>query len=173
MIQLPRACVYEHSRTVTPDTKDSGALRVDTAMSDNDDELQRLFENYELVETRRAGPTIDRDAWIAVSRRIFSPGDREACYVCGRFKSIAQAHHVIPLTVQYDRGFKYPDQEYVWLCPNHHTMAHLFIPTGERSRAVPTIRTRFETTSALNEDLTEEEFNRMMKLVRRSMRSPE
>jgi hypothetical protein len=142
-------------------------------MSENDDELHRFIENRELVEQRRVGPTIDRDVWIAASRRIFSPGDREPCYVCEKFKSITQAHHVVPLTVQYDRGFKYPDQECVWLCPNHHTMAHLFIPTGERLRAVPTIRTRFETTSALNQDLTEEEFNRMMELIRRSMRSPE
>jgi hypothetical protein len=142
-------------------------------MSDNDDELQRLFENYELVEARHAGPIIDRDVWIAASRRVFSPGDREACYVCGKFRSITQAHHVIPLTAQYDRGFKYPDQECVWLCPNHHTMAHLFIPTGERLRAVPTIRTRFEPTSALNADLAENEFDRIMELVRRSMRSPE
>lgn len=141
-------------------------------MSDDDDDLQRLIETRELVEERRQGPTIDRDVWIAVSRRIFSPGDRQPCYVCEKFKSITQAHHVIPLTSQYDRGFKYPDQEYVWLCPNHHTMAHLYIPTGERSRAVPMIRARSETTSALNEDLMEDEFNRMMELMRRSMRSP-
>jgi hypothetical protein len=141
-------------------------------MSDNDDELQRLFENHELVERRRMGPTIDRDAWIAASRRIFSPGDRQPCYVCEKFKSIAQAHHVVPLTAQYDRGFKYPDQERVWLCPNHHTMVHLYIPTGERSMAVPAMRARSETTSALNEDLTEDEFNRMMELMRRSQRSP-
>lgn len=141
-------------------------------MSDSDDELQRLFENRELVEHRRVGPTIDRDAWIAVSRRIFSSGDRQPCYVCEKFKSIAQAHHVIPLTAQYDRGFKYPDQECVWLCPNHHTMVHLYIPTGERSMFVPTIRANSKTTSALNDDLTEDEFNRMMELMRRSMRSP-
>jgi hypothetical protein len=140
---------------------------------DDDELLQRLIENHALVEQRRLGPTIDRDAWIAASRRIFSPGDRQSCHVCEKFKSIAQAHHVVPLTAQYDRGFKYPDQECVWLCPNHHTMVHLFIPTGERSRGVPTIRARFETTSALNEDLTEDEFNRMMELVRRSFRSPE
>jgi len=141
-------------------------------MFEDDDELQRLIETHELVEKRRLRPSIDRDAWIAASRRIFSPGDREPCYVCDKFKSIAQAHHVIPLTAQYDRGFKYPDQEYVWLCPNHHTMAHLYIPTGERSMAAPAMRARSETTSALNEDLTEDEFNRMMELMRRSVRSP-
>jgi hypothetical protein len=142
-------------------------------MSDEDNELQRLFENHELVERRRLGPAIDREAWIAASRRIYSPGDRQPCYVCGKFRSITQAHHVIPLTAQYDRGFKLPDQESVWLCPNHHTMVHLYIPTGERSTTVPSIRTRSETTSALNEDLTEDEFNKMMELMRRSVRSPD
>jgi hypothetical protein len=142
-------------------------------MSDEDNELQRLFENHELVERRRLGPAIDREAWIAASRRIYSPGDRQPCYVCGKFRSITQAHHVIPLTAQYDRGFKLPDQESVWLCPNHHTMVHLHIPTGERSMTVPSIRARSETTSALNEDLTEDEFNKMMELMRRSVRSPD
>lgn len=142
-------------------------------MSDEDHELQRLFENHELVERRRLGPAIDREAWIAASRRIYSPGDRQPCYVCGKFRSITQAHHVIPLTAQYDRGFKLPDQESVWLCPNHHTMVHLCIPTGERSMTVPSIRARSETTSALNEDLTEDEFSKMMELMRRSVRSPD
>lgn len=141
-------------------------------MSDDDNQLQRLIETHELVEQRRLGPAIDRDAWIAASRRIFSPGDRQPCYVCEKFKSIAQAHHVAPLTVQYDRGFKYPDQEYIWLCPNHHTMAHLCISTDERSMAIPAMRARSKATSALNEDLSEDEFNRMMELMRRSTRSP-
>ena len=142
-------------------------------MSDQENELQRVFEIHELVERRRLGPAIDREAWIAASRRIYSPGDRQPCYVCGKFRSITQAHHVIPLTAQYDRGFKLPDQESVWLCPNHHTMVHLYIPTGERSMTVPSIRARSETTSALNEDLTEDEFNKMMELMRRSVRSPD
>jgi hypothetical protein len=142
-------------------------------MSDEDDELQRLLENHQLVERRRLGPAIDREAWIAASRRIYSPGDRRPCHVCGKFRSITQAHHVIPLTAQYDRGFKLPDQESEWLCPNHHTMVHLYIPTGERSMTVPSIRARSETTSALNEDLTEDEFNKMMELMRRSVRSPD
>jgi hypothetical protein len=142
-------------------------------LSENDDELQRIFEQQLLVERRRLGPAIDRDAWIMASRRIFAPGARQPCWVCGKFKSIAHAHHVVPLTAQYDRGFVYPDQELVWLCPNHHAMAHLYIPTDDRSIAPAAMRARGRTTGALNGDLTEEEFNRLMELTRRSGRSLE
>ena len=131
-------------------------------MSENDDELQRIFEQQLLVERRRLGPAIDRDAWIMASRRIFAPGARQPCWVCGKFKSIAHAHHVVPLTAQYDRGFVYPDQELV-----------LYIPTDDRSIAPAAMRARGRTTGALNGDLTEEEFNRLMELTRRSGRSLE
>lgn len=138
-----------------------------------DGELQRLLEIRERVEQRRRGPAIEREIWIAVARRVFVPGERLACHVCGKFRSIAQAHHVVPLTAQYDRGFQYPDHEFVWLCPNHHVMAHLFIPGDDRSMAISALRARGQTTTALNGDLSQDEFNRMMDLMRQSARSPE
>ena len=142
-------------------------------MSEEDDELQRIFDQYQLVEERRLGSPLDRDAWIMASRRIFAPGQRQPCHVCGKFKSIAEAHHVVPLTAQYDRGFKYPDQEFVWLCPNHHAMAHLFIPRDNRSMTASAFRGRDRAASGINEDLSEDEFDRMIDLMRRSVRSPE
>ncbi len=141
--------------------------------SGDDGDLERLISLFRLVEARRRGPRIDRDAWIAAARKLFAPGERHACHICGKFKSIAQAHHVVPLTAQYDRGFVYPDHEAEWLCPNHHAMIHLFIPGDDRSMAVPAMRARGRTTSSLNEDLSDEEFGRMMALVRRSARAPE
>lgn len=138
----------------------------------DDDEMRRLFEHHQLVEHRRLGPALDREAWIAVARRIFSPGERQPCCVCGKFKSIAQAHHVVPLTAQYDRGFRLPDQAFVWLCPNHHAMVHLFILSDDRSLALPAMEARAKTTSSLNEDLSEDEFGRLMELMQWSARSP-
>jgi predicted HNH restriction endonuclease len=142
-------------------------------MSDEDDELQRIYDNYQLVEQRRLGSKLDRDAWIMASRQVFAPSERQACYVCGKFKSIAQAHHVVPLTAQYDRGFVLPDNEHVWLCPNHHTMVHRYIPEDDRSMRPAAMRARSRTTTAFNDDLTMDEFERLLELMRRSTRSPE
>lgn len=137
-----------------------------------DDYLQRLYEWHQLVEGRWQGSRLDRDAWVVAARQLFAPGEREACHICGKFKGISQAHHVVPLTAQYDRGFEYPDQEFVWLCPNHHAIVHLFIPADGRSMALPAMRARGKTTSALHIDVTDNEFDQLMELVRRSGRSP-
>ncbi|MDH2341524.1 hypothetical protein [Bradyrhizobium sp. SSUT77] len=138
-----------------------------------DDELQRLYDWRQLIERRRQGSRLDREAWVMAARQLFAPGERDPCHICGKFKGISQAHHVVPLTAQYDRGFKYPDQECVSLCPNHHAIVHLFIHVDGRSMARPAMRARGRTTSALHVDLTDNEFDQMMELVRRSMRSPE
>lgn len=141
-------------------------------MSD-DDELRRIIETHDRVEFRRRAGRLERDAWIAASRMIFDPGERQPCYVCGKFKSIAQAHHVVPLSAQYDRGFKYPDPEHVWLCPNHHTMAHRYILDDNRSLAPAAMRARDRSMAALFPDLSEAEFNKLMELMQRAGRSPE
>lgn len=142
-------------------------------MMGNDDELQRIIEWHDRVEHRRQAPAVEREIWIMAARQLFVPGFREPCCVCGKFKGIAQAHHVIPLTAQYDRGFRYPDQEYVWLCPNHHAMIHLFIQNNNRSMKPAAFRARGRTTGAILPDLSEVEFEAMMDLMQRSGRSPE
>jgi hypothetical protein len=141
-------------------------------MSDDED-LQRIFDNHERIEQRRRAPAIDREAWLMASRRMFDPGPRQDCWVCGKFKSIAQAHHIIPLTTQYDRGYKYPNQEHVWLCPNHHAMAHLFIQDDNRSMLQAALRARGRTMARVFPDLSEDEFEKMLELMRRAGRSPE
>jgi len=65
--------------------------------------------------------------WVASARANFNPGRRQACLVCGRFDYVAQAHHVVPLGIQLDLGFEYPDHEHVWLCPTHHAVIHILI----------------------------------------------
>jgi hypothetical protein len=103
---------------------------------------------------------------------FFAPGERQPCFVCGKFKSITQTHHVIPLTAQYDRGFEYPDDEHEWLCPSHHIMAHLFIPSDDRSYEPSALRRSGATLAAIHPDLSEAEFEKMLELMRRSARSP-
>lgn len=68
----------------------------------------------------------------------------ESCYVCGGFKSVAQAHHVIPLNEQFDRGFETPNHDHERLCPTQHVVLHLWIDDDisdheGRRRAGPTI----------------------------------
>lgn len=138
-----------------------------------DDELQRIFDLHERVQLRKTAGDTERQIWIAAARRIFVPGDREPCWVCGKFKSIAQAHHVVPLTAQYDRGFEVPDGEYLWLCPNHHAMAHMFIPDDGRSLERRTMRARTDRAAPLHQDLSEPEFEKILEIMRRSARGPE
>jgi hypothetical protein len=102
--------------------------------------------------------------WIAAARLEFTPRARESCFVCGKFKSITQAHHVVPLGEQFDHGFQVADQEHEWLCPNHHVILHLWI--DERITDVQRGRRAAHTMDYV--DLTE--FDRLMELVGRSGR---
>jgi hypothetical protein len=139
----------------------------------NDEIVQRIYDTHQRVQHRKQAPASERDLWIWAGRKLFDPGERQPCVICGRFKGIAQAHHVIPLTTQYDRGFKYPDQEFSWLCPNHHAIVHLFIIGDNRSMEIPAMRARGRTTRAVHPDLSEEEFTKVMELARMAGRSPE
>ena len=65
--------------------------------------------------------------WILKARLNFDPGKPDNCHICGRYKSITHAHHIIPLAMQFNRGFAIPDNTFVWLCPNHHAAIHLAI----------------------------------------------
>lgn len=140
---------------------------------DDQKAILRIIEIRDLKAFRKQADPVEREAWILVARRIFDPGERQPCFVCGKFKSIAQAHHVIPLTAQYDRGFELPDGEFVWLCPNHHAMAHTFIIDENRSLAPEAFRARGKTARAVLSDLAAGEFDKIMELMRRAGRSPE
>lgn len=140
-------------------------------MTDENADIWRMIEIHDLVEERKLAPTIDRDAWIKVSRIIFAPGERQSCHVCGKFKGIAEAHHVVPVSAQYDRGFKLPDSEFVWLCPNHHAIIHLYI-SGGHLMSPRTTRSNSGRSISLAPDVTEEEFGKLLDLGRRSFRGP-
>lgn len=141
-------------------------------MSDDKD-IAKIVELYERIQFREQAGALEREIWISASRQIFDPGPREPCWICGKFLSITQAHHVIPLTTQYDRGFQYPDPEHVWLCPNHHAMAHLYIQSDNRSTAIAAMRSRDRTIATTTPDLSEEEFAKLLELMQRAGRSPE
>jgi len=65
--------------------------------------------------------------WIFNARISFNPGPRMDCCVCGKFADIAQAHHIYPLSAQYDDGSIGANHDIVWLCPNHHAVLHFII----------------------------------------------
>ena len=77
-----------------------------------------------------------KSAWIAEARRAFSPSERAACYVCGKYPYLTHAHHIYPLAQQYDDGLRTPQGDHVWLCPNHHAMVHLVLDSPANPQAV-------------------------------------
>lgn len=95
-----------------------------------------------------------KETWIAYARSDFEPSPRSNCEVCGKFRGVAQAHHVFPLALQFDRGASLPDHEHVWLCPTHHAMLHLLIAADDPSRVAQAC------------DLADSELKVMQKLLR-------
>lgn len=69
-------------------------------------------------------------AWVAAARAAFKPGPKQPCAVCGKFQSVAHAHHLTPLYRQVDRDT--PDDSFVWLCPTHHHGVHLCLEGSKR-----------------------------------------
>lgn len=52
---------------------------------------------------------------------------REPCFICGKHRSITQAHHTIPLknmALLLEAWESLPEPPIVWLCPNCHTYVH-------------------------------------------------
>lgn len=70
---------------------------------------------------------LSKSAFIALARATFVPSKRCACKVCGKYKSLTQAHHVTPLAIQYDIGATKPNHDHVWLCPTHHAAVHILL----------------------------------------------
>jgi hypothetical protein len=98
-------------------------------------------------------------AWIASARLLFEPRPREARFVCGKFKSITQAHHLVPLAKQFDRGLETASHAHEFLCPNHHAILHLWID-GDIS-----IERRQRRGAPTLDDLDDHEYQRMMDLM--------
>lgn len=73
---------------------------------------------------------LSAEAWIADARRRFKPGLRSHCAICKRYRALAQAHHIIPLALQYARGYEEQDARFMWLCPTHHAAIHVLFASG-------------------------------------------
>ncbi len=54
---------------------------------------------------------------------------RDPCFICGKHRSITEAHHTIPLekiTALLKTWGTLPEPPIVWLCPNCHTYVHSY-----------------------------------------------
>ena len=121
---------YEAARTALAE-----AHRVDevmairsAAMAQPDEWASEIVVRAE----RRAGELLiaeraAKDSFIKLGRASFRPSPRSACVVCGKFKSLTHAHHLVPLSLQHARGFAVASDSHVWLCPTHHSAVHVFI----------------------------------------------
>lgn len=69
----------------------------------------------------------DKAVWIADGRSKFRPGSRQPCAVCGKYIGLTEAHHIVPLGVQFDAGAVEPIQALDWLCPTHHAAEHFHL----------------------------------------------
>ena len=69
----------------------------------------------------------EKQKWIDDARNKFVPEEKDNCIVCGKYLILTQAHHVIPLSYQFDHGIKNAFHYCVWLCPTHHNMVHLLM----------------------------------------------
>lgn len=106
------------------------------ARQSKDDTLRKMADRIQARAIRRCGELINeqrneltesRDQWIAKARSSFAPSERKPCWVCGKFASITQAHHIYPLAAQWRFGIHYPIHDHEWLCPNHHVAVHILI----------------------------------------------
>lgn len=60
-------------------------------------------------------------------RQCASHKNRKPCFICGRHKSVTEAHHTITLKEISQLLMSWgslPEPPVVWLCPNCHAYAH-------------------------------------------------
>lgn len=98
------------------------------------DELKKTHKNkqafalgryYSLLRKSGKLSRANKKKWIASARAAFKPGVKQPCVVCGRYQSVAHAHHLTPLHMQYEAPTF--SEEFVWLCPTHHEGVHLVL----------------------------------------------
>lgn len=99
------------------------------------------------------------DSFITLARLQFNPGVKEACFVCNKYKSLAHAHHVVPLSIQAKRGMTKPDQKHVWLCPTHHSAVHILIGQAESKNTKAS-----KSCINLLADLTQDELRKLLEV---------
>jgi len=89
-------------------------------------QLSEYDQCLTVIEIHKNRKKIKKE-WVKHARKAFKPTGKTVCAICGEHDSITDAHHIYPLSMQFDDGVELPIQDYVWLCPNHHKYIHLSI----------------------------------------------
>jgi hypothetical protein len=120
----------------------------------------------EMLTQRRAGK---RDWMIQAARLAFNPSPKRSCTICGKFRNIAHAHHVVPLAAQFERQYEKPDHDHVWLCPTHHALMHVLIgPEGDFAPTEEDYRKHGAASAGLILELSEGELRIALGLLARA-----
>jgi hypothetical protein len=97
----------------------------------------------EVKDIRDKAEAMAIDEWVFHARATFIPSQRRACSVCGKYASLSQAHHVIPLAFQARGNRMVVNHEHEWLCPTHHAAVHVLIgrhvPNATETRIAVTV----------------------------------
>lgn len=115
--------------TMVSAERDGDAVRFKQASEIHVRALRRMGQI--LLENKRSRRAAC-ERFIAIARAEFVPSARAACAVCGLYPSLTEAHHVVPLAMQFRNGATTADQSHVWLCPTHHAAVHVLINQIER-----------------------------------------
>ncbi len=91
------------------------------------------YERCMIVAALRKNNRNKIKSFIREARKSQPKLMQQPCVICGKYESVTNAHHVFPLKYQASRAMKNPDQEIVWLCPNHHSGVHAQISLLERN----------------------------------------
>jgi hypothetical protein len=110
-----------------------------------------------------------RLSWISRARALFAPGDAQPCCVCGKYRSLTAAHHLIPLNMQFDLGFEEVNDDHVWLCPTHHAAVHRVIETWRLlDRRVLTKQERSRSILSMVLELADDELAKVIEVAQSS-----
>lgn len=103
----------------------------------------------------------DKKSWVRIQRLLFSPSDRSPCFVCGKYKSLTHAHHLIPLAKQACESIQSVDNRHVWLCPTHHSAIHILLGARNVAHKKQTTAVRNVATE-MSRDCSPDEWQRLL-----------
>lgn len=95
-----------------------------------------------------------KSEWLATERKEFAQYARDVpqrCAVCGLNAEYSQAHHRLPLSLQYDLGVVLANHDHDWLCAVHHKLIHTYISSyllGSRYNEGPDYAYRYADEAA-------------------------
>ncbi len=86
--------------------------------------LHQIWSTEWIEETKKR-----KAEWLAAARAEFKSIEKKwrPCDVCKQHINFVQAHHRVPLSIQFELGLEEPVHDHDWLCPVHHRIVHIFI----------------------------------------------